>query len=122
MDEKFRNLHLPQVQIDEIWVYVGKKQRRITEDEDASAVGDMWAFVALDADTKLIPTLLVGRRTRENVESFLFNLVSRLDSRVQLSADQLPAYVDAVWKAFGVDADFAQVVKSYESENMSAGR
>jgi IS1 family transposase len=122
MDEKFRNLDLPQVQIDEIWGYVGKKEKHVSEEEDATQVGDMWAFVAIDAKTKLIPSFLVGRRTKDNVESFLFDLASRLDSRVQLSADQLPAYVDAVWKAFGADADFAQVVKSYESENMGAGR
>jgi IS1 family transposase len=122
MDEKFRNLHLPQIQIDEIWGYVGKKERRVSEEEDANEVGDMWAFVAIDASTKLVPSFLVGKRTRYNVESFLFDLASRLDSRVQLSADQLPAYIDAVWKAFGADADFGQVVKSYESENMGGGR
>jgi IS1 family transposase len=122
MDAKLQNLHLPQVQIDEIWGYVGKKERRVSDDEDASQLGDMWAFVAIDADTKLVPSFLVGKRTRENVESFLFDLASRLDSRVQLSADQLPAYIDAVWKAFGADADFGQVVKSYESENMGGGR
>jgi IS1 family transposase len=122
MDEKLQKLHLQQVQMDEIWGYVGKKERHVSKEEDASQVGDIWAFVAIDADTKLVPSFLVGKRTRENVESFLFDLASRLDSRVQLSADQLPAYVDAIWKAFGADADFAQVVKSYESDNMGAGR
>jgi hypothetical protein len=90
MDEKLQNLHLPQVQIDEIWGYVGKKQNHVSEDEDKTQVGDAWAFVAIDASTKLVPSFLVGKRTRENVESFLFDLASRLDSRVQLSADQPP--------------------------------
>src|SRR5215207_585192 len=56
MDAKLQNLHLPQVQIDEIWGYVGKKERRVSDDEDASQLGDMWAFVAIDADTKLVPS------------------------------------------------------------------
>lgn len=122
MDAKFRNLHLQKIQLDEIWGYVGKKEWRVSEEKNASEVGDMWAFVAIDADTKLVPTFLVGKRTRYNIESFLFDLASRLDSRVQLSADQLPAYVDAVWKAFGADADFDEVIKTYESENMGGGR
>jgi IS1 family transposase len=122
MDGKFRNLHLPKIQVDEIWGYVGKKERRVSQDENANELGDMWAFVAIDADTKLVPSFLVGKRTRYNIESFLFDLASRLDSRVQLSADQLPAYFDVVWKAFGTDADFGQVIKSYESENMGNGR
>ena len=110
MDEKLRNLHLQQIQMDEIWGYVGKKQRHVSEQEDNSRVGDLWAFVAIDADTKLVPSFLVGKRTRESAESFLSDLSSRLDSRVQLSADQLPAYVEAVWKAFGWQANFGQIV------------
>jgi IS1 family transposase len=98
MDEKFRNLHFKQIQMDEIWDYVGKKQRHVSEQEDNGQVGDLWAFVAIDADTKLVPSFLVGKRTRESAESFLFDLASRLDSKVQLSADHLPAYVQAVWQ------------------------
>src|SRR5215216_6677554 len=122
MDEKLQNLHLQQIQMDEIWGYVGKKQRHVSEEDDNSQVGDLWAFVAIDADTKLVPSFLVGKRTRESAETFLFDLASRLDSRVQLSADQLPAYVEAVWKAFGWDANFGQVVKSYEAEPTGSGR
>jgi len=79
-------------------------------------------FFALDSETKLVPSFLVGKRTKENAESFLLDLASRLDSRVQLSADQLPAYVNAVWNAFGPDANFAQIVKSYEAEPIGPGR
>jgi IS1 family transposase len=122
MDERLQNLHLQQIQMDEIWGYVGKKQRHVSEQEDTSQVGDIWAFVAIDADTKLVPSFLVGKRTRESAETFLFDLASRLDSRVQLSADQLPAYVEAVWKAFGWDANFGQIVKSYEAEPTGSGR
>jgi IS1 family transposase len=122
MDEKFRNLNFKQIQMDEIWSYVGKKQRHISEQDNTEQLGDMWTFVALDADSKLVPSFLVGKRTRENTEAFLFDLASRLDSRVQLSADQLPTYVEAVWKAFGWNANFGQIVKSYEAEPTGSGR
>ena len=122
MDEKLRHIIANQIQIDEIWGYVGKKEKHVTEEENSEQIGDMWTFVAIDADTKLVPSFLVGKRTRENAEAFLFDLASRLDSRVQLSADQLPAYVEAVWKAFGFKADFGQIVKTYEAEPIGAGR
>jgi len=122
MDNKFQNLNLHNIQIDDIWGFVGKKQRHIKKEDDPDTVGDMWTFVALDSETKLVPSFLVGKRTQENAESFLLDLASRLDSRVQLSADKLPAYVNAVWKAFGPDANFGQIVKSYEAEPIGAGR
>jgi len=60
MDEQMRNLSCGRIQVDEIWTYVGKKQRMLTPADDRSRVGDMWTFVALDPDTKLIPTYRVG--------------------------------------------------------------
>src|SRR5687768_7104003 len=68
MDEKLQNLHLQQVQMDEIWGYVGKKQRHISESDNMEQVGDIWPFVAIDAGTKLVPSFVVGKRSRENVE------------------------------------------------------
>lgn len=65
---------------------------------------------------------LVGKRTKENTKVFVKDLASRLDSRVQLSADKLPAYVDTVWDAFGPDVDFGQIVKSYDPEPIGPGR
>jgi IS1 family transposase len=78
--------------------------------------------VALDADTKLVPAYLVGKRTKENTELFIDDLYSRLDSRVQLSTDKFTIYRDAVWKAFSPNVDYGQIVKSYEAEPIGPGR
>ena len=122
MDEKLRNLELGHIQMDEIWGYVGKKQRHIRKSDNADEVGDTWTWVALDSDTKLIPTFHVGKRTKEDAQIFVDDLASRLANRVQISADKLPAYVEAIWNSFGPEVDFAQIVKSYEAEPIGPGR
>lgn len=122
MDERLQNLKLGHVQLDELWGFVGKKQRHLHKTDDPGIVGDTWTWVALDSDTKLVPAHLVGKRTMADAEVFVADLASRLDSRVQLSADKLPAYVEAIWKAFGPEVDFAQIVKSYEADPIGEGR
>ena len=82
----------------------------------------MWTFVALDPDTKLIPTYRVGKRTRDNAVAFMGDLSERLANRVQLSSDALSTYVDAVERAFGADVDYGQEVKFYEAEPIGPGR
>jgi IS1 family transposase len=82
--------------------------------------GDQWVFVALDADSKLIPSYLVGKRTAENAQAFIKDLSQRLDNRVQLSSDALSAYIEAVESAFGMNVDYGQIVKAYEAEPMGA--
>jgi IS1 family transposase len=121
MDSYMQNLKCQNVQVDEIWCYVGKKQRHLKE-SDPEEFGDQWVFVALDADSKLIPSYLVGKRTGENAQAFLDDLSDRLDNRIQLSSDGLKAYIDAVDESFGKDIDYGQVVKTYEAEPMGAGR
>jgi IS1 family transposase len=122
MNSYMRNLKCETIQVDEIWCYVGKKQRHVTITDDLNEVGDQWVWVALDADSKLIPSYLVGKRSLENACSFIQDLSERLDNRVQLSSDSLRAYVDAVERAFGMDVDYGQIVKTYEAEPMGAGR
>lgn len=73
-------------------------------------IGDQWAFVALDPDTKLVPASLVGKRTRDNAVEFMFDLSSRLINRVQISSDSLHSHVDAVERAFGADVDYGKIV------------
>jgi IS1 family transposase len=79
-------------QIDEIWSYVGKKQRRVTADDDASRVGDQWTFVALDEDTKLVPAYRIGKRDLPTATAFPTDLSERLANRVQLSSEALAAH------------------------------
>lgn len=122
MDEEMRDLSCRRVQVDEIWSYVQKKQRQITPADDRSRVGDMWTFVAIDADTKLVPAYRVGKRTRPHAVAFMADLSDRLANRVQLSSDALSTYVDAVERAFGADVDYGQAVKFYEAEPIGPGR
>jgi IS1 family transposase len=116
MDEKMRELPCRRVQVDEIWSYVGKKQRQVKADDDRSRVGDQWTFVAIDAETKLVPAYRVGKRTWTDATIFMKDLSMRLADRVQLSTDGLAAYADAVERAFGADVDYGQEVKFYEAD------
>lgn len=122
MDSELRNLECARVQVDELWGFVQKKQRHVRPEDDQSQVGDFWTFVAIDADTKLVPSFRVGKRDAETAHAFMDDLASRLRGRVQISADALRAYVDAVDFAFGSDVDFGQIVKSYEAEPIGPGR
>ena len=91
--------------------------------EDRSRVGDQWTFVALDADSKLVPAYRIGKRDLPNARAFFMDdLADRLDNRVQLSSDALAAYVDATGRAFGDNVDFGRIIKYYESEPNSIGR
>ncbi len=122
MDSYMKNLKCQTIQVDEIWCFVGKKQRHLKDTDNFKEVGDQWVFVALDADSKLIPSYLVGKRTIDNVYAFIADLSNRVDNRFQLSSDGLKAYIDAVEQSFGKDIDYGQVVKTYEAEPMGAGR
>lgn len=122
MDEKMRELPCKRVQVDEIWSYVGKKQRHMKAEDDSTRLGDQWTFVAIDADTKLIPAYRVGKRTWTDASIFMKDLSMRLANRVQLSTDGLAAYADAVERAFGAEVDYGQAVKFYEAEPVGPGR
>lgn len=122
MDRQMRGLSCRHVQVDEIWGYIAKKQRHLTESDDTRKVGDIWTFVAIDSDTKLVPAYRVGKRTTPEATAFLDDLASRLTNRVQLSSDLLQAYVEACEHAFGPNVDYGQIVKSYEADTIGAGR
>lgn len=122
MDEQMRDIPCRRIQVDEIWAYVGKKQARLTPSDDRRRLGDMWTFVALDPETKLVPTWRVGKRNGENARAFIFDLSERLANRIQLSSDALSTYVDAVERAFSADVDYGQEVKFYDAEPVGAGR
>lgn len=122
MDEQMRDLECQQLQVDEIWCYCAKKQRHVKVTDDPERTGDQWTFVALDRDTKLVPSYLIGKRTMANATVFLTDLESRLSNRVQLSSDGLNAYVEATEAAFGAGVDYAQIVKTYEAEPIGPGR
>jgi len=110
LDEKMRSLRCQQIQADEIWTFVHKKQRRIEPDESDAVIGDQYVFVAMDAKTKLVPSFLVGKRNLANAMQFAKDLRSRLAVRPQITTDGLLDYVDAIESAFGLDVDYAQLV------------
>jgi IS1 family transposase len=112
MDGSMRNLRCQYVQCDEIWTYVGKKQRRVQKD-DSPEVGDQWVSVAMDEETKLVPVYTVGKRTEETTWYFINDLAERLTTRVQLTTDGFVFYRRHVEDAFGSEVDFAQLIKLY---------
>jgi IS1 family transposase len=120
--ELMRDLTCQRIQVDEIWAFVGKKQKQITPEDNRRRLGDQWTFVAVDPQTKLVPTYLVGKRDLPTATAFIADLNARLDNRIQLSSDALAAYVEAVELAFGADVDYGQLVKFYDAEPAGAGR
>ncbi len=122
LDHEMRNIKSERIQLDEIWSFVGKKQKHVGLMVNVEEVGDQWIFVALDADTKLVPSYIVGKRTSENAVALTDDLAARLTNRVQISSDQLRAYIEAVDLSFGGEVDYGQIVKSFEAETGGAGR
>jgi IS1 family transposase len=112
MDSKMRNLPIRYLQVDEIWTFCGKKQRQVRKG-DSPEVGSQWVTVAIDAETKLIPSFMLGKRLRMDTHAFLFDLYKRLAGRTQLTTDGLNHYTQAVPMCFGLDVDFAQLTKLF---------
>jgi len=110
-----RNLDTQRVQVDEIWSFVGMKNRNVpVEKRGIFGYGDVWTFTALDADSKLLICWNLGHRSQECTIDFLNDLALRLNNRIQLSSDGLHTYPVGVDAAFGYDAiDYAQQVKIY---------
>ncbi len=113
MDEKMRNLACRLIQVDEIWGFVGMKQKTALRSHGKRGVGDVWTWVALDSETKLVPTFAVGDRSGYMADCFIEDLASRLSNRVQLSSDALRAYADAVERAFGAEVDYHSIIKTF---------
>jgi len=119
----FRNLSCRRIQVDELWGWVGAKQKNLTPENVArGAVGDIWLWTALDADTKLVPSWLLGDRNAPTARMFLLDLAGRLSSRVQLTSDGHGAYLRAVEGAFGYEVDYAQLQKLYGETGESEKR
>ncbi|MEX2543671.1 MAG: IS1 family transposase [Phycisphaeraceae bacterium] len=110
-DENVRGLNTDRVQCDEIWAFVGAKQKQV--ERGAAGVGDVWTWTSIDADTKLAICWLVGERDSGHAFDFMHDLAGRLTSRVQLTTDGLEAYVGAVVDNFGPYVDYAQLIKLY---------
>ena len=116
-DRAFKNLKLKRIQCDEIWSFIYAKQRNVTAAMLADGhAGDVWTWVAIDAETKLVPCWMVGGRDAGTAKTFIDDLAGRLATRVQLTTDGHKAYLDAVDDAFGCDIDYAMLIKLYGNE------
>src|ERR1700730_7264557 len=122
-DRVFHDLPCKRIQLDEIWPYSYCKQRKEPFAKNApEEAGDIWTWVALDADTKLIPSWRVGDRSGATAIEFVCDLSRRLGNRVQISSDGHRAYLEAVEAGFGADVDYAQLIKLYGEVPHPAGR
>ncbi len=115
-DKIMRGLSCKVIQVDEIWAFCGCKEANAPEELRGSGeIGDVWLWVALDADTKLVPSYYVGSRGNGAANWFIADLASRVKERVQLTSDGHRPYTNAVERAFGCEVDYAMLIKQYEA-------
>lgn len=116
-DRTLRNLTCKRIQCDEIWTFCYAKEKNVPADKRGQfEYGDIWTWVALDAETKLIPSWRVGTRGAGTAYEFMHDLAERLANRVQLTTDGHRVYLDAVESAFGSEIDYAMLVKMYGAD------
>jgi IS1 family transposase len=113
-DEHLRDLPCKRIQVDEIWAFCYAKAKNVPADKKGTfGFGDVWTFTAIDAETKLVPSFLVGSRDVGCATEFIQDLASRLANRIQLTSDGHKMYLQSVEEGFGGDVDFAQLIKIY---------
>jgi IS1 family transposase len=112
-DDRVRNLQSKRVQCDEIWSFVGAKDKNATPEKKAEGWGDVWTWTAIDSTSKLMISWFVGSRNQRDANLFMHDVALRLSNRVQLSTDGLIRYLEAVENSFGADVDFGTITKTY---------
>ena len=123
MNERLRNLPCTEIEADEIWTFVGKKQRRLTPDERSNPeLGDQYTFVGFDPTSKLIAAYAVGKRNAWTTTEFLLQLRARIPGRIQLSTDGFAQYPAAVGGIYGSNIDYAQIDKRYAAAAFDESR
>jgi hypothetical protein len=123
MDTMMRGIDCEHLQLDEIWAYVGMKQKTARGLNKADEFGDVYTLVAIDAETKLVPCWHVGKRTWNDTALFVNDLRNRVANRPQITTDAFAAYYGPISRAFDNDVDYAQITKVFASElNVGRGR
>ena len=113
-DENVRNVASKRIQCDEIWSFIYAKEKNLPENlRGQYGLGSIWTWIALDSDSKLAISWLVGNRDADYAKIFMQDVASRLKNRVQLTTDGLKAYLEAVEESFYGQIDFAQLIKMY---------
>ena len=119
----FRDLPCKRLQCDEIWAFCYSKQKNVPEEcKGVFGFGDVWTWTAICADTKVVPSWLVGDRSAQTAHIFINDLASRLKNRVQLTTDGHKVYIEAVEEAFGCDIDYAMLIKVYGADSETEKR
>jgi IS1 family transposase len=123
MDEKCRNLNCARIEVDEVWGFIGMKQKTAHRlDQIGNGVGDICTWVAIDPDTKLVPTFAVGDRSQYMGNNFIEDLASRLAHRIQISSDALAVYRGAIERAFGSEVDYGSIIKTFGHTELAEQR
>lgn len=112
-DTHVRNVRVRRLQCDEIWAYIGAKAKNVSAEKKEIGWGDVWTWVGIDADTKLVVSYLVGGRGADWAMDFMKDCAQRIQGRVQVTTDGHKAYLSAVEDSFGADVDYAQLQKIY---------
>jgi len=121
-DKIFRNLKCKRIQYDEIWSFCYAKKKNVPKEmKDQFGYGDVWTWTAICADTKLVPTWMVGDRDVDTAAVFMDDLAGRLSGRIQLTTDGLKKYVDVVADTFKGNVDYAMLVKIYGQDGEGRG-
>jgi IS1 family transposase len=117
-DKALRKLNCKRIQCDEIWQFCYAKEKNVpAEKRGTFGYGDVWTWVAIDADTKLAVSWMIGGRDARTARCFVQDLAERLANRVQLTTDGHRVYLNAVESAFGADVDYAMLVKIYGADS-----
>ncbi len=112
-DANVRNLRVNRAQCDEVWSFIYAKQKNVTAEQMEEGAGDCWTWTAIDADTKLIISYMLGDRGASTAQAFMQDVASRIINRIQLTTDGYRVYAEAVEDAFGSEIDYAMLVKIY---------
>jgi IS1 family transposase len=112
-DRHVRNVRVRRLQCDEIWEFVGAKKKNVTPEQETKGWGDVWTWTAIDADTKLCVSYMVGKRDLSWAREFMLDCAQRMVGRPQITTDAHKPYLKAVEEAFGADCDYAQLHKIY---------
>lgn len=118
-DRIMRELPCKRLQLDEIWSFVGAKEKNVPYERKGLGIGDVWTWTTIDEETKLVPSWFVGNRDLDHARAFVMDLKGRLGNRVQITSDGHKPYVQAVESAFGDDVDYAMLQKMYAAPSRS---
>src|SRR6266404_5130476 len=115
-DKALHNIKSKRIQCDECWTFCYAKEKNVPPDNKGKfGYGDIWTWVAIDAETKLVPSFMVGNRDTKSAKMFIDDLASRLATHVQMTTDGLRVYLEAIEGAFGCEVDYAMLINTYES-------